>query len=268
MTSRDAAAPAARPGGNFPFYAPAMRTDEFMDAACPLMAGMAAPWYFAKATSARGRDLGLRTMHFYFLGRGGVLGDVEAPVVASAFGYFKPAHVERMWDEARAIAEPRATARAYLECCAAFGRACLGEVEGLDAFCEAAAAINDAADPTGLALYAGISAEPLADDAPGRALQLASVLRELRGSAHLLAVVASGLDSNVAHLIRRPEAFTAFGWEADEAPAVSDADRAKLDAAEALTGELIAPVFSVLDDADRRAMVGTLERMQAAIAAA
>jgi hypothetical protein len=33
-----------------------------------------------------------------------------------------------------------------------------------------------------------------------------------------------------------------------------------------LTGELITPAFSVLDDADRRAMVGSLERMQAAIA--
>ncbi len=91
-----------------------MQTDEFMNAVCPLMGGMAGPWYFDKATSERGRELGLRTMHFYFLGRGGVLGDVEAPVVASAFGYFKPALVERMWGETRAIAEPRATARAYL----------------------------------------------------------------------------------------------------------------------------------------------------------
>ena len=93
------------------------------------------------------------------------------------------------------------------------------------------------------------------------------MLRELRGSAHLLAVVASRLDDKVAHFIRRPEMFTQFGWEADETPDVTDADRAKLEAAEALTDELIAPAFSVLDDADRRAMVGTLERMQAAIAA-
>jgi hypothetical protein len=238
-----------------------------MNTACPLMGGMAGPWYFAKATSERGRELGLRTMHFYFLGRGGVLGDVEAPVVASAFGYFKPAHVERMWGEARAIAEPRATGRAYLECCAAFGRARLSDLDGLDSFCDAAAVINDAADPAGLALYAGIRAEPLADDPPGRAMQLAAVLRELRGSAHLLAVVASGLEPKEAHFIRRPDMFTQFGWEADEAPDISDADRAKLEAAEALTGELLAPAFSVLDDADRQAMVGTLELMQAAIAA-
>lgn len=243
-----------------------MQTDEFINTACSAMAAMAPVWYFAPATNERGAALGLDGFHFYFLGRGGVLGDVEARVVASAFGYFKPKLVERMWGEARAIADPRETGRAYMACCAEFGRARLGGLGGLEEFCAAAGAINDAADPAGLALYAGISAEPLADDPPARALQLAAVLRELRGSAHLVAVLATSLDPKVAHFIRRPEMFATFGWRADEAPVVSEGDVAKLEAADRLTDQLLTPAFSVLDRTGRGAMVGTLERMQAAIA--
>jgi hypothetical protein len=248
-------------------YDPAMQTDEFMNSACSAMAGMAPAWYFAPATSERGQALGLDAFHFYFLGRGGVLGDVEAPVVASAFGYFEPATVERMWGEARAIADPRETGRLYMACCQEFGRARLGGVEGLEAFCDAAGAVNEATDPAGLALYAGIRAEPLADDPAGRAMQLTAVLRELRGSAHLVAVLASGLAPKVAHFIRRPDMFATFGWRADETPVVTDGDRAKLEDAERLTDQLLAPAFSVLDDPGRQAMVATLEAMQAAIAA-
>jgi hypothetical protein len=243
-----------------------MQTDEFMHAACPAIAGMAPAWSFAPATTDRGLSLGLDPFHFYFLGRGGVLGDVEPAVITSAFGYFKPAVVERMWNEARQLAGARETGRVYLECCQEFGRARLADVEGLDAFCEAAEAINDAADPAGLALYAGISAEPLAADPPARALQLAAVLRELRGSAHLLAVLASGLEPKVAHFIRRPEMFATFGWGAEETPTVTDEDRKKLEAAEALTDTLLAAAFSAVDDADRQTMVSTLERMQGALA--
>lgn len=243
-----------------------MQTDEFMQAACPAIGGMAPAWYFAPATTERGLALGLDPFHFYFLGRGGVLGDVEPAVITSAFGYFKPAVVERMWNEARQIAGARETGRLYMDCCQEFGRARLADVEGLEAFCDAAGAINDAADPAGLALYAGTNAEPLAADPPARALQLATVLRELRGSAHLVAVLASGLDPKVAHFIRRPEMFATFGWTEAETPTVNDEDRKKLEAAEALTDTLLAPAFSAVDDAGRQAMVSTLGRMQAALA--
>jgi hypothetical protein len=46
-------------------------------------------------------------MQWYFVGRGGVLGDVEAPVVQSAFGYFAPAVVAKMWNGAREKIAPR-----------------------------------------------------------------------------------------------------------------------------------------------------------------
>lgn len=223
-------------------------------------------FYFTPETLGAGKALGLNGMQWYFLGRGGVLGDVEAPVVQSAFGYFAPAVVAKMWNGAREKLAPREAARRYHECAADQGRAKLAGVEGLGAFNEAAEAVVRAADPAGLALFAGLAAEPLADDAPARAFQLVAVLRELRGSAHLLAVVASGLTAEKAHLIKRPNDYKTFGYDEAAAPEVTDADRTALDAAEALTDRLLVPSHAVLDEAGSAAFAGGVAAIAAAFA--
>ena len=57
------------------------------------------------------------------------------------------------------------------------------------------------------AVFLGLDPGPeIAADVAGRAMQLLTVLREFRGSAHLLAVRAAGLDAKTAHFIRRPAA--------------------------------------------------------------
>jgi hypothetical protein len=71
-------------------------------------------------------------------------------------------------------------------------------LENLEPFAAAAEKVVLAANPAGLALFAGLAAEPLPEDLPGRAMQLLAVLRELRGSTHLVAVVASGMSPKVA----------------------------------------------------------------------
>ncbi len=68
------------------------------------------------------------------LGRGSVLGDVEAKVVASAFGYFHPAGVARIWNSARERVAPREAVRVSLEYCAQLGRTALAQVTGLEGF--------------------------------------------------------------------------------------------------------------------------------------
>jgi len=83
----------------------AMSPDELITTVCPTIGTFGAAYYFAPRTLARGRAMGLDGFRFYFLGRGGVLGDVEAPVVASAFGYFELSLVQAVWDSARAKAE-------------------------------------------------------------------------------------------------------------------------------------------------------------------
>jgi hypothetical protein len=242
-----------------------MTPEELVALACPKIAAIGPAFYFAPGTVARGEELGLDVASFYAIGRGGVLGDVESAVVASAFGYFNPSLVATMWEAARQVVAPRVAGRAYMECCATFGRDAFTAVKDLGAFCQAAAAVNDAADPIGLALYAGIAAEPLAVDDPGRAMQLVSVLREFRGSAHLIALRASGLDAKTAHHIRRPDAGAMFGWSEDDAPTISAEDRATWAIAEQLTDRIVLPAYAVLDQDGRRALVGGLEAMESAL---
>jgi hypothetical protein len=234
-------------------------------AIAPKTADIGSAFYFHADTRARGKELGLDGFRLYIVGRGGVLGDVESDVVLSAFGYFEPSMLARMWDSARAIVPPRDAARAYLACNAELGRKVLAEVEGLAAYCEAAEAVVAAVDVGGLPQFAGVRAEPLPADVPARAIQLAVVLRELRGSTHLVAVRASGLATAVAHAIKRPDDVSLFGWA--ETPPVTDADRAALARAESLTDDLLVPAFSELDAAGGAALVAGTDSMHAALTA-
>jgi hypothetical protein len=231
-----------------------------------MIGAMGSAFYFAEPTLERGKELGLKGFPFYILGRGGVLGDVDSSVVASAFGYFAPEVIRHRWDDARAIVDPRTAGREYFECSGAFGRNKLSGLENLDAFCDAAEAVNAAADPAGLALYAGISAEPLAVDPPARAMQLVTVLREFRGSVHLVAILAQLLEPRVAHFIRRPDFFGTFGYGPELVPEVTDEHRAQLAAADELTDRMVARAFSVLDGSQSDALISGLEAMEKALA--
>jgi hypothetical protein len=236
-----------------------MDTQKLIDAACETISSHGWLYYFDPATTARGERLGLDTFQFYFLGRGGVLGDVEAPVVSSAFGYFNPAVVEMMWAAGREKIDPRRAGREYFEAAHEFGRERLDGADELEGFVAAATKVVDAAreQVAGLALFAGAAAEPVPDDAPAASMHQLAVLREFRGSAHLVAIVAEGLDAKTAHYIRRPEMYTTFGWS-DPVPVVTDAHTAALKAADARTDRLVAPAYSVLDDDDAAALLAGL----------
>lgn len=222
-----------------------------------------AAFYFAPSTVTTGKEHGLDGFRFYFLGRGGVLGDVEANVVASAFGYFNPDLVAKMWNSAKEKVAPRDAARLYIQCAHDFAREKLADVDGLDALADALAKVNEAVDPAGLALYSGVAAEPVPDDDAARAFHLCMVLREARGSAHLLAVRAAGLSPRAAHQVKRPDDVATFGWEP---LTLSDDDTARWQHAEDLTDQIMEPAFAVLDDAERRAVVDGLGRVSAALA--
>lgn len=245
-----------------------MKTLELVRTVSPVVGKLGAAWYFTPETMQVGAELGLDGFRFYFLGRGGVLGDVEWPVVHAAFGYFEPSLIEKMWTSGSERARPRDAARAHLRACAEHGRRHLGEVDGLEAYCDAADAIVRSArrDPAGLSLFAGLASEPLPDDLPGRAMVVTAVLRELRGSAHLVAVAASGLPTPVAHRISRPDDMALFGWAPGTVPEPTDADRAAHRAAEALTDEMVSRFYAAVDEDAATALVDTSARMAAAAA--
>lgn len=244
-----------------------MTPEELVASACPLIGDMGWAFYFAPETAARVGEIGLDVMSFYVAGRGGVLGDAEPAVVQSSFGYFNPALVESAWETCRKVIAPRDAARVYMECCNEFGRNHFASVDGLDAYCEAAQSVVAAADPQGLPLFAGASRQPLPDDLPARAMQLTTVLREFRGSAHLVAVVAAGLPPVTAHLIARPEMWEVFGWQEGDKPVFTDRDRQALAASESITDRIVLPAYSAVAESLRQPMVAALREMKAALAA-
>jgi hypothetical protein len=122
-----------------------------------------------------------------------------------------------------------------------------------------------ACDGDAFSLFAATAAEPLAPDAPARAMQLLTILREYRGSAHLVAIRAVGLDTKTAHFVKRPDDIAMFGWSPDDAPVLDDAVRAKMDDAEGLTDRLVTPAFAVLDEVQRVSFVAGLRSIQAAL---
>jgi Helix-turn-helix family len=186
-------------------------------------------------------------------------------VVASAFGYFAPDLVANIWSSAKERLDPREAGRLYHECAAEFGRRAFAGIEGLDAFCAAAERVVAAAHPAGLSLFAAWAAEPLVDDLPGRSMQLLNVLREHRGSAHLVAVVSVGLAPALAHAAKRPDMVKAFGY--GEELEVSDEHHALLAEAEVVTDRIVVPAYATLTEDEAAALLRGVEAAEAAMAA-
>lgn len=240
-----------------------METADVVKAVAEPMGSAGAAYYFDPGTLAAGKELGLDGFRFYMLGRGGTMGDVSARVVEAAFGYFSTPLVDKIWNSARERVAPATAAAAALKCNADLGRAKLADVEGLAEYCAAAEQVVAAARPAGLPLFAGISSAPVPEDIPGKALHLTAVLRELRGSVHLLAIAATDLDNYVAHAIRRPDDVEAFGHQSP--PEITDAHRAQLAEADVLTDRLMAGPYGALDQAAGQAIVAGAEAIDNAL---
>ena len=236
----------------------------------PVRVAAGADLFFHPITLAAGEAYSLDGLGFYFAGRGGWLGDVGAEVVASAFGWFHPDLVARRWAEATSAVPSIEAGRRYWDCVAEVGRAALSapggsDIGGLDAWCDAAEATVGAARRDGLVLFAAVGARPLADDLPARALQLATQLRELRGSAHLVAVVASGQAPEVVHAVHRPDMVEVFGWPADLD--TSSFDHSAREVAESRTDRIVGDALAVLEPDQAEAMAATAPALAQAVRA-
>lgn len=241
-------------------------TAEYVSTASQIIGDLGAAHYFNSETLKVGRAHGLDGFRLYFYMRGGSLGDVEPEVVGSAFGYFSPPLLAKMWNSARERADlaPREAGRLQMTCAANLGRREFSSLPGLDAFCAAAEKVVAAGERAGLALFAAVAAEPLAADAPGRAMQLTVILREFRGSAHLVGVLAAGLDPKIAHGVRRPDFWAYFGYDEADQPQSSPEIEAAMAQSEALTVRIVTPAYAVLDATERQALLDGLVAMQQA----
>jgi hypothetical protein len=234
-----------------------------MQATAGKIGDIGAAFYFAPDTLQVGKDAGLDGLRFYILGRGGVLGDVEAGVVRAAFGYFEPGLVDKMWGSAKQVMAPREAARRYIGCAHALGRAKFAGIDGLDGFLDAASIVIGAVEGASLPLFEAVRCEPVPEDAAGAAMHQVMVLRELRGSVHLLALTACGLESRHAHGIKRPREFKLFGYENEIE--VTDEDRARWLRAETLTDDILAPAYDHLTADQAAAFTAAVDAMHAAV---
>ena len=152
---------------------------------------------------------------YYFAGRAGVLGDVDADVVSAGLGFFEPALVRKMWDAGIAVEGARAAAARYGAACAHWGRSRLVGFDGAGRQADLIRHVIDSVDPIGLPLFAGWRAEPRPDDDAARAYFVTHILRELRCAAHINAVVATGIAPRDAMLVADGEGTAQqFGWPA------------------------------------------------------
>ena len=244
-----------------------MTDEELISIVCPIINDNSYKYYFSQSTIDTGKSLGLKGMEFYVAGRGGALGDCEGSVVAAAFGYFNPIIINAAWTLAIAKHPARTIGSMHYECAAVVGREKLSALPNLAEFESAMQKVFDAMDPDGLALFAAFKSLPLVNDLPGRAMQLAASLREYRGSAHLVAVRASGVSGIQAHFIKRPKDMKNFGWSESEYPIVNDETRARMVAAEKLTDALCIAPYSVLNETERASLVAGARAFEAALAA-
>ena len=196
-----------------------LTAQETVQSADKILHDVGSAWMLHPETAARGVAHGYpKHLAFYFTGRGGVLGDVDASVITAAMGWWHPGIVRLMWDRGLAVTSARESARRYAQACADWAGEHLQGFRQADRFAELAGKVVDGAEGSGLPLFAGWRAEPLADDGPARALQLVHVLREWRGAVHLVATTTAGLRPLEAILTNEGEQQARFFCWRDELP--------------------------------------------------
>lgn len=188
--------------------------------------------YFAPDARERYEAVGLKGWWMgYVASRSAALGTPAATVVVATFHGFAPRLVERAVPDAWGLAD----AGAVLDARLALARDALTPaLEGHDvrALAQRLAGVVEGVDLAGKPLAAAERSLPVPDDAVGALWRHASVLRELRGDAHVSVLVTAGLGGAAANALqvaldRAPERQREVrGWTEEEwAEALEDLRR-------------------------------------------
>ena len=252
--------------------------------------------YMANEPTEAVMALGPLTMwDAYFAGRAAPLGrDVPAPVVDALFYNFAPGEVARHIPRVWGLVAPDAAITARQEGSVAALRRILGDLADAPGVARAAdllSAAGTSAPTDGRALYAALRTLPLPTEPVARLWHGANLLREHRGDGHVAALLTAGIGGTEAHVLHAlSEGMPAerFGrvshLPAAQLAAVVDGMRARgligsdgwLTAAgrqtkeqvEALTDELAAPAYDILEPAELDQLVEDLEPLAAVLVAA
>jgi hypothetical protein len=210
-------------------------------------------------TYARGAELGFSGLDFYFCGRAGVLGAVDAQVVVHELGFFEPTNVRTQWQAGLAVMAPEEAATHFLQCGYDWGRARLPQDLPAGRLAELARAVTDGTGAEQPALFQAWNDVDWPDADVDRALHAIHLLRELRGGQHVLAAHELALDPHQAVLLQTGVGNAElFGWPAphpDPEPC-----RATWEQVEAATNAGVVAALAVLDPAAQRELLELARR--------
>jgi hypothetical protein len=220
---------------------------------------LASKFMIDPVTFAEGNELGFEGMDFYVAGRGGVLGDAPAGVVAAAFVFFAPEVVEAAWERSRAVMSRAVAALAWADRCHIVAREQFPEDFEWSTLAALLGRVVEAAAVAGAPLFAGWRALPEPTDAPALALHRLNALRELRGALHGAAILTVGLAPVEAILVKTPAMIPVFGWQ--EAPPDPAPFNERWVLAEARTDRMFGRHLAVLDADERASLVELLNSL-------
>ena len=189
-----------------------MSPEEFVERVSDPINSLGALHYFGPKAKEAADSLGLGLYRFYFAGRGGVLGNVSSSIIQSAFGYFNPTFVDKIWTTAKQRCNVSEAATAQLSVAHNFSEKHFSKIDDLEEATAAMAKLTSQIDIAGLPLFAGFRDAPIPESTPSAFMHHVILMRELRGSVHLGAVRATGCRTRVAHQLHRPNEQELFGY--------------------------------------------------------
>jgi len=245
-----------------------LTTKEAINQVAPIIGDLGSKFMLDKATMEAATESGYgHPFALYFLGRGGVLGNVDADVIVAAFAFFEPGMVRTMWEMARQTADAETAVKQYAGLCAKYGESHLSGIAGLGRFNELAEKVIDAVDVSGLSLFAGWRKVARPSNPAARAYHNIHVMREWRGSAHICAVAAAGMSPQQAIITGAGSTEAgvataqAFGWTGDCGD-VSHLAKTR-DSVEATTTSMQTNAFSVLSASELVEFVDLVKAIKA-----
>ncbi|QGG95008.1 SCO6745 family protein [Actinomarinicola tropica] len=234
-------------------------------ASAPAISTITSHFMLAGTTYKRGAELGFEGLDFYVTGRGGVLGDVDAGVVAAAFVVFEPANVRTQWEKGTAVMSPRDAARAFAACAADWAAAHVPDDLDAARLALLAQQVATSARVAGAPVLAGWRTLDAPTDPAGAAVHHLNALRELRFGLHAACLLGAGLSPVEAVAVKSPGMAPIYGWS--ELPPVDDALHERWAQAEANTDRAIAHAFEPLTEVERAELVELAGALHAATSA-
>lgn len=172
---------------------------------------------FDQNTLAHAADAGITDFFvLYAGGRAGVMGDVTAEQVSSAFGFFDPGLVAKVWPTVLATARPSTIATVFAAAMA-YAAECNWDAEVSRTISRLGTAVADSVTALGMPLFAGWRTMARPDTPQGAAAMVVHTLRELRGDVHIQSVAASGMLPIEAEVATRrgTAGLEMHGWRGD-----------------------------------------------------